>query len=289
MPLTSLFVWVAQSQSFTPKKTPATISSMSFKHPEGEPAITRPEEISQLEDEIEERWRRLPPEHQATMLLDLLEISPEGDWSTQLHHLQEKPMTLLEKELAVNPRYSESYGDDEMRVDIITDETIPEVNIGIEPGTEAGLLAFLKEKVVTSEPVYACVEGGEGVFPQLVDIDWSQPMRLAWKKKEGAIGRVFRARIPPGKINSLTFLQRREGGLTVIFYWPQIFFDEGIERVQRLPASEIAMLEFFFSHPHYMKGKEGFPNGVLVQWAREHGGDSRVRPPGTEAAITVFK
>jgi len=61
------------------------------------------EEISQLGDETRERWKQLPPEHQARTLLDLLEILPEGDWPAQFHLLQEEPMTLLEKELVVNP------------------------------------------------------------------------------------------------------------------------------------------------------------------------------------------
>lgn len=61
------------------------------------------EEISQLRDEIRERWKQLPPEHQARTLLDLLEILPEGDWPAQFHLLQKEPMTLLEKELVVNP------------------------------------------------------------------------------------------------------------------------------------------------------------------------------------------
>jgi hypothetical protein len=215
-------------------------------------------------------------------IISLMSLNPEG-----------MPIIIvpgsLRKERAIHPRYVESYSDGELSIDVITDERVPEMNIGIKPGTGAGLVAFFKEKIVTEEPVYACVEDSGSIFPRPVRIDWSQPIELAWKKKEGTMGTVFRARIPPEKIDSLTFLQRRDDGLRVIYYWPQMFFDEGIERMERLPAAEIAALEFFFSYPQYMVGRAGFPNGVLVQWAREHGGDSRVRSFDPEIAITTFQ
>jgi hypothetical protein len=252
---------------------------MSPENSEGRAAVTRPEEISHIEQEIKERWECLPPEHQADVLLALLGSASEEAW----------PASPLERELAIRPRYSESYSDDEIRVDIITDETIPEVSIGIKPDAATGLLAFFKERIVTEEPIYACVEGQRSIFPQPVSIAWGQPIELAWKRKEGTMGRIFRERRRPEEINSFTFLQREDSGLTVVFYWPQMFFDEGVERFESLPASEIAMLEFFFLHPHYMAGRGGFPNGVLVQWAREHGGDPRIRSSEPEVAVTVFK
>ena len=41
----------------------------------------KPEQLLQLKREIIERWGRLPPEHQATMLLVLLDHAAWGRWS----------------------------------------------------------------------------------------------------------------------------------------------------------------------------------------------------------------
>ena len=41
----------------------------------------KPEQLLQLKREIIERWGRLPPEHQATMLLVLLDHATWGRWS----------------------------------------------------------------------------------------------------------------------------------------------------------------------------------------------------------------
>ena len=46
---------------------------------------TNPEEILKLKDELMARWERLPPEHQATMLLVLLDESSWANWSLQAH------------------------------------------------------------------------------------------------------------------------------------------------------------------------------------------------------------
>jgi hypothetical protein len=262
---------------------------MSLEHSKREAATVHLDEVSRLQDEIRERWKRLSPELQIRMLLQLSGTSPEADWSIRFCPSRKESLSLVARELLINPRYAESYGDDEMEVEIITDETIPGANVGIEPKAGADLLAFFRDRIVTNEPIYACVERGESTFPQLVSVDWHQPIRLTWKKKEGAMGRIFRERMHPEEINSLTFLQREDGGLTVIFYWPQAFFDRDIERLTHLPASEIAALEFFISHPRYMEGREGFPNGALVQWAREHGGDARIRSFDPEFAIAILK
>ena len=45
------------------------------------------EELLKLKDEIEERWERLPPEHQATMLLVLIDKSEWGEWAVEAHQL----------------------------------------------------------------------------------------------------------------------------------------------------------------------------------------------------------
>ena len=46
---------------------------------------TNPEEILKLKDGIVACWERLPPEHQATMLLVLLDGSSWANWSLQAH------------------------------------------------------------------------------------------------------------------------------------------------------------------------------------------------------------
>ena len=45
------------------------------------------EELLELKEEIVERWERLPPEHQATMLLVLVDRSEWGDWAVEAHKL----------------------------------------------------------------------------------------------------------------------------------------------------------------------------------------------------------
>jgi hypothetical protein len=45
------------------------------------------EELLRLKEEILERWERLPPEHQATMLLVLVDRSEWGDWAVEAHKL----------------------------------------------------------------------------------------------------------------------------------------------------------------------------------------------------------
>ena len=48
-----------------------------------EKIVTNPEEILKLKDEIMARWERLPPEHQATMLVVLLDESKWANWSVR--------------------------------------------------------------------------------------------------------------------------------------------------------------------------------------------------------------
>ena len=49
-----------------------------------------PGELLGLKDEILNRWQRLPAEHQATMLLVLLDKSEWADWVLQAHRLLER-------------------------------------------------------------------------------------------------------------------------------------------------------------------------------------------------------
>ena len=44
-------------------------------------------ELLELKEEILSRWKRLPGEHQATMLLVLLERSEWGDWALEARAL----------------------------------------------------------------------------------------------------------------------------------------------------------------------------------------------------------
>ena len=46
-----------------------------------EKIVTNPEEILKLKDDIMARWEQLPPEHQATMLVVLLDESRWANWS----------------------------------------------------------------------------------------------------------------------------------------------------------------------------------------------------------------
>ena len=46
----------------------------------GQQRVEDPEELLRLKEDILNRWERLPPEHQATMLLVLLERSEWSDW-----------------------------------------------------------------------------------------------------------------------------------------------------------------------------------------------------------------
>ena len=45
------------------------------------------EELVKLKDEILERWDKLPPEHQATMLLVLIDRSEWGAWAVEAHEV----------------------------------------------------------------------------------------------------------------------------------------------------------------------------------------------------------
>ena len=46
-----------------------------------EKIVTNPEEILKIKGEIMARWEQLPPEHQATMLVVLLDESRWANWS----------------------------------------------------------------------------------------------------------------------------------------------------------------------------------------------------------------
>jgi len=55
-----------------------------------EKIVTNPEEILKLRDEIMARWEHLPPEHQATMLVVLLDESSWANWSSRAAMLLEE-------------------------------------------------------------------------------------------------------------------------------------------------------------------------------------------------------
>ena len=49
--------------------------------PEKQPRPTpNPEELHKLKDELVATWEQLPPEHQATMALVLVQTVMEGEW-----------------------------------------------------------------------------------------------------------------------------------------------------------------------------------------------------------------
>ena len=52
--------------------------------------VEDPKELLRLKDEILSSWEKLPPEHQATMLLVLLDKSEWGDWVLQAQELLER-------------------------------------------------------------------------------------------------------------------------------------------------------------------------------------------------------
>lgn len=52
-----------------------------------EQRVENPEELLRLKEEILNRWERLPGEHQATMLLVLLERSEWADWVLEAQEL----------------------------------------------------------------------------------------------------------------------------------------------------------------------------------------------------------
>lgn len=51
---------------------------------ERDPRSPSPEDILHLKDEISERWRHLPPEHQATLALVLFQQTLEGEYGPWL-------------------------------------------------------------------------------------------------------------------------------------------------------------------------------------------------------------
>ena len=53
-----------------------------------------PEELIRLKEVILKRWERLPPEHQATMLLVLLEKSEWSDWVLDAQDLLSKRVAI---------------------------------------------------------------------------------------------------------------------------------------------------------------------------------------------------
>ena len=52
--------------------------------------VEDPEELLRLKEEILSRWQKLPPEHQATMLLVLLDKSEWANWVLQAWELLER-------------------------------------------------------------------------------------------------------------------------------------------------------------------------------------------------------
>lgn len=49
--------------------------------------VQDPKVLLKLKEEILSRWQKLPPEHQATMLLVLLERSEWSDWALEAQEL----------------------------------------------------------------------------------------------------------------------------------------------------------------------------------------------------------
>ena len=52
--------------------------------------VEDPEELLRLKEEILSSWEKLPPEHQATMLLVLLDRSEWADWVLEAQELLER-------------------------------------------------------------------------------------------------------------------------------------------------------------------------------------------------------
>ena len=60
----------------------------------GQQRTEDPEELLRLKEDILKRWERLPPEHQATMLLVLLEKSEWSDWALDAQDLLSKRLAI---------------------------------------------------------------------------------------------------------------------------------------------------------------------------------------------------
>lgn len=56
----------------------------------GQHRVEDPEQLLRLKEDILNRWERLPPEHQAIMLLVLLQESEWSDWVLDAQHLLSK-------------------------------------------------------------------------------------------------------------------------------------------------------------------------------------------------------
>ncbi len=57
---------------------------MGDMSPEHEPTSPMPEDLLRIKDEITQRWRQLPPEHQAIMTLVLVQQTLEGEYGLWL-------------------------------------------------------------------------------------------------------------------------------------------------------------------------------------------------------------
>lgn len=66
---------------------------------EHEPPSASPEDILRIKDEITQRWRHLPSEHQATMALVMLQQTLEGDFGSWLR----SALRALEKQYTDSP------------------------------------------------------------------------------------------------------------------------------------------------------------------------------------------
>lgn len=66
---------------------------------EHEPQPPAPEDVLRIKDDITQRWRQLPSEHQATMVLVLFQQTLEGDYGPWLR----SAMRVLEKQDTDSP------------------------------------------------------------------------------------------------------------------------------------------------------------------------------------------